>query len=107
RYDARAYLSVGEPGHLPSSCRRRAVLAARGHEQRLAYEPRHEAGPQQARIVAREPALVLAEAGLGERPERHLADRVGDLHGEVVALLRVAQLERRAHTPERLERDAA
>src|SRR5439155_23792866 len=104
--EARTDSDVGDPGHLPAAVRRRADPAARGHAQRLAHEARHEPGPQQAWIVLRDAALVLAETGLGERPERHLADRVGHLHGEVVALVRSAQLERRPHSAERLERDA-
>src|SRR5438876_232507 len=103
---ARGAVVVGEPGLRPASGRRRAVLVARGRAERLTGEARHEPGPQQARVVAREPALVLAEARLGELPERHLADRLGHLHGEVVALVRATQLERRLHAPERLERDA-
>src|SRR5438445_7889104 len=68
-------------------------------------EVRNERRSQQAGVVASEPALVLVDAGLGERPERHLADRLRYLHREVVARVRGAEVQRRPHAAEGLERE--
>ena len=58
--------------------------------------------------VRREPALVLAHAGARQEAQRDVADLLRHLHGEVLAFrLRVAQLQRRAHPVERLQRHPA
>src|SRR5262245_56123758 len=86
---------------------RRSAGPAAGHDaQHLTDEARHESRAEELRIVEGETALVLGETRLGEAPQRHLADRLGHLHGEVVARVVAAKLERRADAPERLQRDA-
>src|SRR5215813_136067 len=79
---------------------------ARREAQREADQAWDEAGSQQPRIVAGEPALVLADADVTELAQRHFADRFRHLHREVVAGVGVAQLERRSQPADGLQRHA-
>src|SRR4029450_12017221 len=93
------------------SVRRATATAGSGagyETQREPDEGGHHPRPEQLRVVHREPALVLPHAGTCKRAQRHVADLVRDLHGEVVrrAVRGVAELHRGPDAAERLQQHA-